>query len=284
MSQWPPCQMRKMSQLLPNSQVRRSQVRSQSRCLYRGQCGPGQLCQGYQQKNPRNKNIDQTVKTNMRELFINKMIAANNLPADEYPTVCDIESVLIFNNFPKRVTENRNLYKFFGKGSVRAPSKEVYIAMKSAVESNTLKTAKSWAARLVATSEIQKIHSAVDKLIEKKTNEQAASTVSKPAARRLKIVKPVVPSGNFFTHGLKLHTCSLFYEDELQTYDSDAGDEDRDAPRGTGGGEVFSASYFPGHGPCLLPEAREYGYRGTYNGSQEIVGIIPEAFCLTCRT
>ena len=66
------------------------------------------------------------MKIEMREKFVKGMVEALNLPENDYPSMKDIESVLIMNRLPARGCENRNLYKFFGKGkSIRAPSKEL---------------------------------------------------------------------------------------------------------------------------------------------------------------
>ena len=48
-----------------------------------------------------------------REEFVKGMVEALNLPENDYPSMKDIESVLILNRLPARACENRNLYKFF---------------------------------------------------------------------------------------------------------------------------------------------------------------------------
>lgn len=190
------------------------------------------------QRNIKNKNLEPSKKIDMRNVFIKKLVETNDLPPDVFPSVKDIESVLILNKLPKRATENRNLYKFFGKGaSIRAPSKEVYLAMKRAVETNTLKTTKNEVARVVAAAEREKIHDEVNRLIQERDKralekQTANSSESANAAAKgmdkftKKVNKPVFPtSGPFFNHGLKLHMASMFY-DEILHYETDATDED----------------------------------------------------------
>jgi len=57
------------------------------------------------------------IKIDMRDTFIKELVEVDGLPQDDYPSMRDIVSVLILNKLPKRATENRNLYKFFGKGT-----------------------------------------------------------------------------------------------------------------------------------------------------------------------
>ena len=134
------------------------------------------------------------IKIDMRDTFIKELVEVNGLPQDDYPSMRDIESVLILNKLPKRATENRNLYKFFGKGtSLRAPSKEVYLAMKRAVDTDTMKTTKNEIARVMGhgAAEREKIHEEVNKLIQEKDKrameKKAAESVQESAREAAKL-------------------------------------------------------------------------------------------------
>lgn len=112
--------------------------------------------------NVRNKNIDAQLKIDERSLFIQKMQEANGLPKEDYPSLKDVTSVLINNKLPMRAVEGRNLNKFFSKRKTeRAPSKDVYLAMKRAIESNNLQPTRSKVANMVSAAEKQKINEAV---------------------------------------------------------------------------------------------------------------------------
>ena len=141
----------------------------------------------------------------------------------------DIESVLIMNRLPARGCENRNLSKFFGKGkSIRAPSKEVFLAMKRAVESNSLKSKKDTVARMTAAAERKKIHEQVERLVqEKKEKPDVASSSPSTSRGLLKTVKPVYAKGSGFNHAMKLHIASLFYH-QVISYESEETSEEDD--------------------------------------------------------
>ena len=195
------------------------------------------------QSNVKNKNMNPTIKIDMRDTFIKELVKVNGLPQDDYPSMRDIESVLILNKLPKRATENRNLYKFFGKGtSLRAPSKEVYLAMKRAVDTDTMKTTKNEIARVVAAAEREKIHEEVNKLIQEKDKraleKKAAESVQESARESakltgmnkfVKVTRPG-PPGPYFSHALKLHMASTYY-DQILHYETDGTSEEDDDVR-----------------------------------------------------
>ena len=55
--------------------------------------------------NIKNKNMNPEIKIDMRDTLIKEMVEVNGLPQDDYPSMRDIESVLILNKLPKRATE-----------------------------------------------------------------------------------------------------------------------------------------------------------------------------------
>ena len=188
-------------------------------------------------KNPRNSNIDASVKEETRDAFIASLREAIGLKHTDYPAMRDIESVLLNNDLPRRAADGKNLYKFFSKGKPeRVPNKDVFLAMTRALENKDMQPNRVKVSKLHSAAERKEVHDEVAKLLARKdAADSTPVTEGKKAgvpglSRFMKpVVRPLAPSGPFFSHGLKWHMACIFYGELLRwgTEDSNENSETR---------------------------------------------------------
>ena len=89
------------------------------------------------------KKVSAEDKQEKRTEFLEKLRAANQLPAKSSIKPNDICSVLVQNGCPVislKEKTGKNLYKYFGNGDLRKPTDEIYNAMVRTIETKCLMT------------------------------------------------------------------------------------------------------------------------------------------------
>ena len=178
--------------------------------------------------NPKNKGLVSTEeKVKLRDIFLEKLGKANGVIG--YPPMSVIQNVLVLNQLPLRATENGNLYKYFGKGSIRPPTKDLYIVMKKAIGSDDFKTTRTQVSEAVADAERAKIREVVRELEDKAANDRRErakkakenATETEPTPERPLEQFRVKPSNHtlrcHYNHALKCHLAASFFK-EIQEY------------------------------------------------------------------
>ena len=101
--------------------------------------GPSEPHQAAKKSKPSEDDVAERIR--MRDEFLREVRKANRMASTEKLSVRPaIESVLRQNNCPQFVTRGKNLYHYFGTGKINPPSKEIYYAMKRALEFKDLRT------------------------------------------------------------------------------------------------------------------------------------------------
>ena len=197
--------------------------------------GPSEPQQAAKKSKPSEDDVAERIR--MRDEFLREVRKANRMASTEKLSVRPaIESVLRQNNCPQFVTRGKNLYHYFGTGKINPPSKEIYYAMKRALEFKDLRTTIAKVAIIEAEAEREKVRLEVKELMETVRKEkvqkemvqkenaredavwQQAAGTSKGSISQFLVAKP--KPRNIFNHSLKCHLIALFHEG-IEKYGSD---------------------------------------------------------------